>query len=295
MVQHPLHHCVEVIYDKTDQCPTRNRPYFYFQLIYILTGGGVIDLNNNRTTYYPGDLFLITPNDSHNFQIGSMTEFVLIRFSPEYVKEYGWKSIDHIQSLLHHAPQLLGALSQNDSERFQTKQIIDLLLHDLDQKDSYNQDLRRYFVNALIVIVTRNIGKEKPAQLNTAAGSRIQEIVGYIRANINNPELLKASAIGKQFGISETYLGTFFKHHCGETIQSFISRYKLRQIEHRLRYSDMRVTEIAVEFGFSDESHLNKFFKKHQGLSLTEFRKKSRNAPFRPADTDRISNLENFQ
>jgi AraC-like DNA-binding protein len=211
------------------------------------------------------------------------------------VKEYGWKSIDHIQSFLQHAPQLPGALIQSESERFQTRHIIDLLLHDLGQMDTYNQDLRRYFVNALIVLVTRNIGKEKPAQLDGAAGSRIQEIVGYIRANINNPELLKASAIGKQFGISETYLGTFFKHHSGETIQSFISRYKLRQIEHRLRYSDMRVGEIAVEFGFADESHLNKFFKKHRSLNLTEFRKKSRTPPFQPTDANRISNLENFQ
>jgi AraC-like DNA-binding protein len=47
----------------------------------------------------------------------------------------------------------------------------------------------------------------------------------------------------------------------------------MRLIEHRLLFSDMRVNEIVSEFGFSDESHLNKFFKKTHVMSLTEFRK----------------------
>ncbi|WP_317190904.1 AraC family transcriptional regulator [Flavobacterium sp. ALJ2] len=33
-------------------------------------------------------------------------------------------------------------------------------------------------------------------------------------------------------------------------------------IENRLLYSDMRITEIAFELGFIDESHLHKSFKK---------------------------------
>jgi len=295
MIQPPLQHCVEVIYEKTDHCPFRGKPNLFFQLVYLISGGGFVNLNGNSTAYHPGDLFLITPNDNHCFEIDSVTEFVLIKFSPEYVKEYRWKSFDHVQFLLHHAPQLSGALMQTVSDRFQVKHIIDLLLHELDHIDHYNQDLRRYFVNALIVIAARNIAKANPAQLKTAADNRILEIVSYIQANISNPAMLTASAIGKRFGISQTYLGTFFKHQSGETIQHFISNYKLRQIEYRLRFSDMRVGEIVAEFGFSDESHLNKFFKKQRGVSLTEFRKSNREEVVKPNNLNRISNLGYFQ
>ncbi len=83
--------------------------------------------------------------------------------------------------------------------------------------------------------------------------------------------------IANQFGISGTYLGSYFKEQCGETIQHFISNYKIRLIEHRLKFSDKRINEIAHEFGFADESHLNKFFKKHkQGLSLTGYRREKK-------------------
>jgi AraC-like DNA-binding protein len=69
------------------------------------------------------------------------------------------------------------------------------------------------------------------------------------------------ATISEVFSISETYLGSYFKRQCGETIQHFISNYKIRLIEHRLRFSSMRINEIASEFAFSDKSHLNKFFK----------------------------------
>ena len=39
-------------------------------------------------------------------------------------------------------------------------------------------------------------------------------------------------------------------------------KYKLKLVENRLLHSEMRINEIAAELGFTDESHLNKLFKK---------------------------------
>lgn len=52
--------------------------------------------------------------------------------------------------------------------------------------------------------------------------------------------------------------GRVFKKQTGETLQQYISNYKLRLIETRLLHSDMRISEIAYELNFADESHLNK-------------------------------------
>jgi AraC-like DNA-binding protein len=47
----------------------------------------------------------------------------------------------------------------------------------------------------------------------------------------------------------------------------------MRLVETRLLHSDMRINEIAYEFNFTDESHLNRLFKKYKGINPTEFRK----------------------
>ncbi|WP_255373630.1 AraC family transcriptional regulator [Chitinophaga sp. CF118] len=43
-----------------------------------------------------------------------------------------------------------------------------------------------------------------------------------------------------------------------------------------MKFSDKRINEISGEFGFTDISHLNKFFKKQKGNSLKAYRESVR-------------------
>jgi AraC-like DNA-binding protein len=47
----------------------------------------------------------------------------------------------------------------------------------------------------------------------------------------------------------------------------------LKLVENYLRHSSIRLSEIAYELQFSDESHLSKLFKKHRGQTPGEYRK----------------------
>jgi len=85
--------------------------------------------------------------------------------------------------------------------------------------------------------------------------------------------MLRAEKLSRHCKISLNYLGRYFKKQTGETLQNYIANYKLRLVETRLLHSDMRINEIAYEFNFTDESHLNKAFRKYKGINPTDFRK----------------------
>jgi AraC-like DNA-binding protein len=197
---------------------------------------------------------------------------MVIRFGESYIREYQWKSIDHIECLLYYASHIPGSVLVNNDDR----KMVDLVIQNLQQaiknQSIYNEDLIRHFVNAVIVIAARNMAMIQPRLITLNAGSRILQILDYIQKHISRPELLKISIISEKFGLSPTYLGSYFRKQCNESIQQYISSYRIRLIEHRLRFSDKRVHEIADEFGFADESHINKFFKRHKGLSLKAYR-----------------------
>ncbi|WP_238555218.1 helix-turn-helix domain-containing protein [Chryseobacterium sp. P1-3] len=188
------------------------------------------------------------------------TELLLVKFSEHYIKDYKWNSINSIGCLLYGASYLSGCILQNKSDVVLVDSIIASLLHGLHYPDLYQEELTLHYVNALIVIAARNISKMRVEHIASNTDKRILEIINYIQGNIHDPALLKVSVIARQFGLSETYLGSYFKKQCGETITHYILNYKMRLIEHRLLFSDMRINEIVTEFGFSDESHLNKFF-----------------------------------
>ncbi|MGX5819664.1 helix-turn-helix domain-containing protein [Chitinophaga lutea] len=268
-----LHQSLEVIYKKIDYCPLKDLQLTFFQMVYVIAGHGYLNINGHRITYKTGNLMLLTPNDYYNFEMEETTEFLLIRFTSDYVNRYQWKNICEIECLLYYSTHLTGCILRNEPDYPLVRSIIQALLHGIHQDDLYEEDLRMHYVNALIVIAARNIAKIKPAHLKVNADKRILDIINYIQSNICSPEKLKAPVIAAAFGISDSYLGSYFKNQCGETIQHFIAQYKLRLIEHRLQFSDRRIHEIADEFGFTDESHLNKFFKKHRNVSLSQYRK----------------------
>lgn len=102
--------------------------------------------------------------------------------------------------------------------------------------------------------------------------SKIESILYYIECNIHDPNALSAEKIADEFYLSPSYIGSFFKRNMDVTLRDYISEYRYKLIEQRLRYSQDSISEIAMDFGFFDTSHLNKFFKKHSGKSPSDYR-----------------------
>ncbi|WP_437921209.1 AraC family transcriptional regulator [Sphingobacterium sp. LRF_L2] len=279
MARENLHKSLEVYYEQVDSCPLRDRQFNFFEFVYVLSGKGSHSINGNRLPFKSGDLFLITPTDSHTFDLENMCEFMVIRFAPGYVKAYSWQSIDHIECLLYYASHLSGSILKNVEDKRMVASIMDGIRHAVEHDNIYNEDLICHFVNAVIVIAARNISVIKPENISPHADLRTLSILDYIQENIREPDRLKIATIAKEFGLSPTYLGSYFRKQCNEPIQQYISSYRIRQIEHRLRFSDRRIHEIADEFGFADESHINKFFKRHKGMSLKSYRKIQSSGP----------------
>jgi AraC family L-rhamnose operon regulatory protein RhaS len=72
--------------------------------------------------------------------------------------------------------------------------------------------------------------------------------------------------------MSEGHLSRYFKQQTGDSLKSYITKYKLDIIKTRLKFSDLTISEIAYEMNFTDESHLNKMFKAAFGLTAKQFR-----------------------
>jgi len=272
MARENIYQSLEVFYEKVDLCPLRDRQFNFFEMAYVISGKGRHAVNGNKFEYQAGDLFLITPNDCHEFDLEGTCEFMVIRFGEHYIREYQWKSIDHIECLLYYASHLSGSVLINNDDRQMVHLLMQNLRHATQHQSVYNEDLVRHLVNAVIVVAARNIAVVKPQDISPNADLRLLQILDYVQEYIRQPEFLKIAAIAEKFGLSPTYLGSYFRKQCGESIQHYISAYRIRLIEHRLRFSDKRVHEIADEFGFADESHINKFFKRHRGTSLKMYR-----------------------
>jgi AraC-like DNA-binding protein len=101
----------------------------------------------------------------------------------------------------------------------------------------------------------------------------IDELLIYIRQNISKPDKLKMQRLSEKFHYAPTYLSTYFKKQVGESLQQYMLKYRLSLVAKALQNSDNTISSISFDYGFTDESHLSKMFRKYYGHSPKTFRK----------------------
>lgn len=265
----------EIVYEKVDECPLIERAKHYFQMVYVLAGRGNQQINGHTVPYSAGDLLLLTPADICYFDIIETTEFLFMSFQKHYI-ENSTLAMDNSLNLAHllrSASTIKGCVLYNRSDKYLVKSLTEGILREQMNKSLYSKGLIEQFLNALILLVARNLASAVPAELSEISEAKIVDILHYIQLNIYHPELLKIERIAHVFDLSVTYVSRYFKKNSRQTLQDYIAHCRLRLIENKLLYSNLRVGEIANELGFTDESHLNRFFKKQKEVTPSAFRK----------------------
>jgi len=248
----------------------------FFELIYIIDGTGIQTVNKNHFNYRKGNLFLLTPQDVYSFSIDTPTTFFFLRFNELYVKENINKDKDAVKQvayILQNASHRPGCILKNKVDKPFIASLINSILNEQINQQLYYNRISEQIINTIITIVARNIALKLPKNINESTGEPILDILNYIQQNIFEPKNLRAENLSQLFNVSPNYLGRYFKKQTGDTLQHYIANYKMRLVETRLLHSDMRINEIAYEFNFTDESHLNRAFKKHKSMNPSEFRK----------------------
>lgn len=281
MQKENLYQPFEIVYKELNECQKSAHKHNFFELVYIAGGTGKQCINNNQFDYRAGQMFLITPEDCHSFKVETTTQFFFVRFNDIYIKtqkqqeskDNAW--IKRMEYILHNASHQPGCILCNEGDKLLVKALFQSITSELVNRELYHHELISQLVNTMITIVARNIAMALPEKVNDSTGNTIIDMINYIQQHIYTPEVLRVDSLSNHFSISEGYLSRYFKKHTGESLQQYITNYKLKLVETRLQHSDMRINEIVTELGFTDESHLNRLFKKHRGINPSEFRKQA--------------------
>lgn len=276
MKRENLHEPFEITFSEFDESLLKEHDHTFFELVYIHSGTGIQWINNSKFAYHDGHLFMITPRDSHSFEIHTTTKFINIKFNDIYIHSaiFGAENIQRLEFILQHANHQPGCILRNKTDKLLVKPMIEAIIREYVNRGLYSKEIITQLINTIIIVVARNIAIFLPEQLGERSEEKSLGILQYIQTHIYQPHKIKTKAISQHFGISPSYLGRYFKKHTNETMQQFILNYKLKMVENRLLHSELRIGEIVTELGFTDESHLNKLFKKYRGCSPSEFRKR---------------------
>jgi AraC family transcriptional regulator len=108
-------------------------------------------------------------------------------------------------------------------------------------------------------------------QANGEYAQRIDRVIDYLRENLHRP--VKLAELANVACFSEFHFHRIFTAVSGETLNAFTNRLRLEKAARLLRYSDQKLTDIALECGFSSSATFSRAFRLGYETSPSKFRK----------------------
>lgn len=260
---------------ETDYWDHPKHRHNHFEIIFIMHGEGQHIVNDHEMIYNGGDLFLLRPEDYHEFRVAESTRFIYFKFTQLYVSNNKFQVPEHwnreVDLLLRQTQISHGSLLKSDSDITMVRQLMEMITEECRRSSARYREIIFQLFSVILTLIKRNqpYPFKKSRQDET---ERIESILYYIECNIHNADALSTENIAKECYLSPNYIGSYFKRNMGVTLSDYMAEYRFKLIEQRLQYSRDSLKEIAADFGFFDASHLNKFFKKHSGVNPSDYR-----------------------
>jgi AraC family transcriptional regulator len=91
-----------------------------------------------------------------------------------------------------------------------------------------------------------------------------------IHDRVNEP--LTLSSVARAAAIHPSHLARTFRKHYGRPIGEYVRAVRIERAARELAETDASISEISLRFGFFDQSHFTRVFKRHMGMTPAQFR-----------------------
>lgn len=231
------------------------------ELVYFTKGSARVYLGNDMFPATEGDVAVINSYCPHHWTVVSPIENVCLIIDESFCK---YHNIDLCS--LHFTEIIRDSNLQALFERFMSL---------LDTQSKFKDAEIKLVLLELLIFLCKHYSSEQPAvdaQQDTAL-NRISSAIAYIKENLASK--LTVDDICNAVGLSRYYFMREFKRITGYTLTAYINIIRCEQAKTLLKTSQLQIKEISAQCGFENISYFTNVFKKHTGMSPSEFRANS--------------------
>lgn len=130
--------------------------------------------------------------------------------------------------------------------------------------DRYHKYLKHAITYLLEVEINPSMSKYR---------SIIQQALGYIDEHFSNPDMT-LKIVAEFVSLSPSHFSTIFSQSLGKTFIDYLTEQRINYAKKLLITTDDKLASITLEVGYNDSNYFSYLFKKKEGLSPSDYRKK---------------------
>lgn len=161
--------------------------------------------------------------------------------------------------------------SLTEQEYSTAVRILRSLKHELEmQPDNFWILRTRYFLISLLFTATADFYRDS-RQDEIYKDPLVAKVARYMWENIGND--ISLSDILKKFSVNKNTLNDAFNNEKSMSCMAYLEQLRMNFANKLLQFTDHSVSEISSICGYSDSNYFSKVFKKHTGMSASEYQK----------------------
>lgn len=233
--------------------------------------------------YLPGETVIVPANETMKIDFpeaesDNPTQCIALAVDEAYIK----KTVNFLNEYYNDKEQHRHWELQFNQYHFQNDNEVSELINKLiricsgvnQSKNIYaDLNLKELLIRLLQSQHLEQVMKESVLQPNMG---RWQFILDHIRTHITDKILVDDLSVKSQMNRSSFF--KMFKEQFGVTPVEYITRERVRLAKHLLTDTDLNITEISWQSGFSDVNYFVRLFKKTEGVTPGAYRALIRNA-----------------
>ena len=140
-----------------------------------------------------------------------------------------------------------------------------------DQSDTAWPCRSRSFLLELLILINR-LCQENAGESTKKTDNQIADVIAYLQTHYN--EKITVELLTRRFKMNRTSLNSRFVEETQLSVIDYLIKLRIRFASAFMRDTRLNISEIIERTGFTNHTHFWRMFKKHTGLSPSEYRTK---------------------
>lgn len=260
--------------------PSFNHP---LSILFIHSGSGHARLNDISFDFLGPSIICLNEQECLTLINSKHLSCTVLSFHPSMIREYF--TLDNIKHLDHgFTPNDIGLVIylsiffQRFPNYFGFIPTSEPLMKQFDKflRDLINYSHTSICISDVLIQILASIKRIVQSHLLlenvilTETGFEVKDVLMYLHTHYKSK--ITIPKLSQQFHINRTTLSDHFFQATGETIITYLNKYRIHLAGIMLRESNHSISYIAHEVGFNDTAYFAKFFKKYMLHSPSSYR-----------------------